>query len=82
MIYAVMTTWYMGIGAMHHGQERDALTVVQFLRQLRECKVLRVPGKAIFLTRFRQRALCRSAGKSRSEIGPNSDIRQPRIHVR
>ena len=48
-----MTTWYIGIDAMHRGQERDAVTVAQFLRQLRERKIQRVPGKAIFLTRFR-----------------------------
>lgn len=53
LIYAIMTTWHIGIDAMHRGQERHALTVAQFLRQLRERKILRVPGKAIFLTRFR-----------------------------
>ena len=53
LIYAVMATWHMGIDAMHRGQERDALTVAQFVRQLREGKIRRVPGKAIFLTRFR-----------------------------
>lgn len=53
LIYAIMTTWYIGIDAMHRGRDRDAVTVPQFLRQLRERKIQRVPGRAIFLTRFR-----------------------------
>ena len=30
-IYTIMTTWHGGIEAMHRGQERDALTIAQFL---------------------------------------------------
>jgi len=36
---------------MHRTQERDALTVEQFVRQLRDHKIPRVPGTAIFITR-------------------------------
>jgi KUP system potassium uptake protein len=52
-IYLVMTTWRSGIDAMHRRQERDAVTIAQFVRRLRDKSVLRVPGKAIFLTRLR-----------------------------
>jgi KUP system potassium uptake protein len=34
-------------------QERDTVTIAQFVRQLRDKKVKRVPGRAIFLTRLR-----------------------------
>jgi KUP system potassium uptake protein len=52
-IFAVMTTWRAGIDAMHRRHERDAVTIAQFVRQLREHKIRRVPGAAIFLTRLR-----------------------------
>jgi KUP system potassium uptake protein len=52
VIFAVMTTWRAGIDAMHRGHERDAMTFAQFVRQLHEHKVTRVPGAAIFLTRL------------------------------
>jgi KUP system potassium uptake protein len=53
VIYAVMTTWRSGIDAMHRHQERDAVTINQFVRRLRDKSILRVPGKAIFITRLR-----------------------------
>ena len=53
LIFVVMTTWYEGLDIMHRGQERDALTVAQFVQQLREHKINRIPGQAIFLTRLR-----------------------------
>ena len=52
IIFAVMTTWRAGIDAMHRRHERDAVTIAQFVRQLREHKITRVPGAAIFLTRL------------------------------
>jgi len=53
MIFLVMTTWHAGTDAMHRRQVRDAVTIAQFVRRLREDKVPRVPGRAIFLTRLR-----------------------------
>ena len=52
-IFVVMTTWHAGIDAMHRRQERAALSIEQFVRQLRDHKIPRVPGRAIFLTRLR-----------------------------
>jgi KUP system potassium uptake protein len=52
LIFTVMTTWRAGLDAMHRRQERDAVTIAQFARQLRERKIARVPGRAIFLTRL------------------------------
>jgi KUP system potassium uptake protein len=52
IIFAVMTTWRAGIDAMHRRHEQDAITIAQFVRQLRDHKVTRVPGRAIFLTRL------------------------------
>ncbi len=53
VIYAIMTTWHAGIEAMHRRHEHDAMTISQFLRQLKEQKTPRVPGRGIFLTRVR-----------------------------
>jgi KUP system potassium uptake protein len=52
-IYGVMTTWRAGTDAMHREQDHHAETVAHFVRQLRDHKVERSPGKAIFLTRLR-----------------------------
>jgi KUP system potassium uptake protein len=52
-IFVVMTTWHAGIDAMHRRQERHAITIGHFVRQLRDHKIPRVPGRAIFLTRLR-----------------------------
>jgi KUP system potassium uptake protein len=51
-IFVVMTTWHAGIDAMHRRQERDAMSIGQFVRQLRDRKIPRIPGRAIFLTRL------------------------------
>jgi KUP system potassium uptake protein len=53
LIFLVMTTWHVGTDAMHRRQVRDAVTIAQFVRRLRDEKVPRVPGRAIFLTRLR-----------------------------
>jgi len=53
LIFTVMTTWHTGIDAMRRRQERDVISVAQFVRQLREHKIPRIPGRAIFLTRLR-----------------------------
>ena len=52
-IFVIMTTWRAGLDAMHRVQERDTLTIAQFVRRLRDKKVPRTPGRAIFLTRLR-----------------------------
>ena len=54
LIFAVMTTWRAGIESMHRAHARDAETVTHFLRQLRDHKIERSAGKAIFLTRFHE----------------------------
>lgn len=54
IIFTVMTTWHAGTDAMHRIYDRDAESVAQFLRKLRERKIERSPGKAIFLTRLRE----------------------------
>jgi KUP system potassium uptake protein len=48
-----MTTWHTGLEAMRRAQERDKLTIAQFIRQLRDNKIARTPGTAIFITRLR-----------------------------
>jgi KUP system potassium uptake protein len=53
LIFTVMTTWHAGIEAMRRRQEHDAITIAQFLRQLRDHKIARIPGRAIYLTRLR-----------------------------
>ena len=53
-IFTVMTTWRAGMDAMHRIYDRDAESVAQFLRKLRDHKIERSPGKAIFLTRLRE----------------------------
>jgi KUP system potassium uptake protein len=53
MIFIIMTTWRAGTDAMRRRQQRDVVTIAQFIRQLREHKIERVPGRAIFLTRLR-----------------------------
>ncbi len=53
VIFIVMTTWRAGLDAMHRRQARDALTIAQFVRKLREDRILRIPGRAVFLTRLR-----------------------------
>jgi KUP system potassium uptake protein len=52
LIFTIMTTWRAGTDAMHRMREQDAVTLAQFIRQLREHKVQRIEGKAIFLTRL------------------------------
>ena len=52
LILIVMVTWRDGIDALHRTQDLDAVTISHFVRQLRERKIKRVSGKAIFLTRL------------------------------
>jgi KUP system potassium uptake protein len=52
VIFTIMTTWRAGFDAMRRRQRQDTVTIAQFVRQLREQKVQRTPGVAIFLTRL------------------------------
>ncbi len=52
VIFIVMTTWRTGEDAMHRRQRQDKVTIEHFVRQLRDRKIKRVPGSAIFLTRL------------------------------
>jgi KUP system potassium uptake protein len=52
LILIVMVTWRDGIDALHRTQDRDTVAISHFVRQLREKKIKRVLGKAIFLTRL------------------------------
>lgn len=51
-IFVVMTTWRDGMDALHRAQDRDRITLAYFLRQLRDRKISRQEGKALFLTRL------------------------------
>ena len=53
LIFSVMTTWRAGTDAIRRRQERDVVTIAEFIQQLREHKIERAPGRAIFLTRLR-----------------------------
>ena len=52
LIFIVMTTWRFGIDALHREVARAAQAPENFFRQLRDQKIPRVPGTAIFLTRL------------------------------
>jgi KUP system potassium uptake protein len=54
LIFTIMSTWRTGADAMHRVQHRDSMTIDNFQRQLRDGRILRVPGCAVFLTRLRQ----------------------------
>ncbi len=54
VIFTVMTTWRAGMDAMQRNYDRDAESVAQFVRKLRDRKIERSSGKAIFLTRLRE----------------------------
>jgi len=54
VIFTTMTTWRAGMDAMHRIYDRDAESVAQFLRKLRDHKIERSPGRAIYLTRLRE----------------------------
>ncbi|MGN6590451.1 MAG: potassium transporter Kup [Sphingomicrobium sp.] len=51
-IFAIMTTWRDGMDALDREQDRDRVTLAHFVRQLRERKLPRQEGTAIFLTRL------------------------------
>ena len=47
-IFVVMTTWHDGMDAIHRRQDSDAVTIAHFVRRLRDNKIPRLPGSAIF----------------------------------
>ena len=52
VIFVIMTTWRDGMDALDREQDRDRVTLAHFVRQLRERKLPRQEGAAIFLTRL------------------------------
>jgi KUP system potassium uptake protein len=57
-IFAIMTTWRDGMDALDREQDRDRVTLAQFVRQLRDKKILRHEGTALFLTRLQGVVSC------------------------
>jgi KUP system potassium uptake protein len=51
MIYGVMQVWHKGAQALRQQIARTAVPIDEFMRQLADAKVPRVPGTAVFLTR-------------------------------
>lgn len=51
-IFAIMTTWRNGMEALDREQDRDRVTLAHFVRQLRDKKIPRQKGTALFLTRL------------------------------
>jgi KUP system potassium uptake protein len=52
-IFGIMTTWRDGMDALDREQDRDRVTLAHFVRQLRDNKIPRQEGRALFLTRLR-----------------------------
>ena len=51
-IFAIMTTWRDGMDALDREQDSDRVTLAHFVRRLRDHKIPRQPGSALFLTRL------------------------------
>ena len=51
-IFIMMTTWHSGIDALHRRASRKAQQADELLKRIDDGSMLRVPGTAIFLTRF------------------------------
>jgi KUP system potassium uptake protein len=52
VVFIVMTTWHLGIVALHNRNALASETPEQFFKRLTDSKVARVRGTAIFLTRL------------------------------
>jgi KUP system potassium uptake protein len=52
VIFVIMTTWRDGMDALDREQDRDRVTLAHFVRQLRDRKIPRQEGAALFLTRL------------------------------
>ncbi|HEY4040277.1 MAG TPA: KUP/HAK/KT family potassium transporter [Rhodopila sp.] len=51
LIFTVMTTWRRGIDAIHRTQAQKPETIDEFMAQLKNGTVARVPGTAVFFSR-------------------------------
>jgi KUP system potassium uptake protein len=51
-IFPIMTTWHDGMDALDREQDQDRITLAHFVRQLRDKKIPRQEGVALFLTRL------------------------------
>src|SRR5712672_1877431 len=52
LVFLIMTTWHFGAAALHRKLAHATEAPEVFFRRLRESKIPRVPGTAIFLTRL------------------------------
>jgi KUP system potassium uptake protein len=52
LVFIVMVSWHFGFEAMRHRHTALTETPDEFFRHLKESRIPRVPGTAIFLTRF------------------------------
>jgi KUP system potassium uptake protein len=52
LVFIVMTTWHAGIAGIQRRQAAVAMTADAFKAWLKEQKIVRVPGTAVFLTRM------------------------------
>jgi KUP system potassium uptake protein len=53
-VYAIMTTWRDGMDALDREQDSDRMTLAHFVRRLRDNKIPRQEGTALFLTRLQR----------------------------
>jgi KUP system potassium uptake protein len=51
LMFLVMTTWHHGIEAIRRSQAKEPETIDTFLAKLKQGKVVRVPGTAVFFSR-------------------------------
>ena len=52
LVFIVMTTWHHGVEAVHRQNARGSQQQDRFFTKLRRDNIARVPGTAVFLTRF------------------------------
>lgn len=55
LVFGIMTTWHYGLDALHRRSMARSQHVDAFFADVREHKIARVPGTAIFLTRLSHR---------------------------
>jgi KUP system potassium uptake protein len=52
LVFIIMTTWHYGVEAVHRRNAARSQKPAKFFASLRSDNVVRVPGTAVFLTRF------------------------------
>jgi KUP system potassium uptake protein len=52
LVFIIMTTWHYGLEAVHRRNAAKSQRPAKFFMWLRDDKVVRVPGTAVFLTRL------------------------------